>query len=276
MMRIVGSKYITSAVNPKSYPDTPWKDFAFVGRSNVGKYSMINTITNRKLLAKIANKPGKTRLINFFEIVYKTEKHSCNMISIEKSQESSSIVINENYKDTHDEATEETTGCFGLIDLPGYGYAKVSKTERDLWQKMINSFFQYRKQLAGAVVLVDIRHDPDPKDIMMIKMLVDLKVNYMIAATKCDKIPKNKIRGQLKKYVNELKDTTSKNSSSESEIGSFICEFSSLKKIGIDNILNWIEKSIFIDNNALSTVDGNGQYQTSGRIIIHDKELNNA
>jgi len=224
MVRIVESNYITSAVHPNSYPETIWRDFAFVGRSNVGKSSMINSITNRKLLAKIANKPGKTRLINFFEIRCK-KSVPCSEDSVQHT---------------------ENIGYFGLVDLPGYGYAKVSKTEREQWQKMINTFFSTRKQLAGAIVLVDIRHEADPKDAIMIKMLQDLNVKFMIAATKCDKIPKNKVDSQLKNFKLGfgLGDV-------------FMCEFSSLKKIGMEKVLGWIEENIFLSEN-------------SGKTIVHD------
>ena len=196
MIKIIESKFITSAVKPESYPETDLKDFAFVGRSNVGKSSMINTITNRKLLAKIANAPGKTRLINFFEVKYKIENV---------------------------DATSQIS-AFGLVDLPGYGYAKVSKTERESWKKMITTFFENRKQLAGVVVLIDIRHDIDPKDTLMINILQEMGINFIVVATKCDKIPKNKIQSHLKKLAGNY----------------YITEFSSLKKIGIENILNWI------------------------------------
>ena len=223
MIRIIDSKFIISAVKATGYPETVWRDIAFVGRSNVGKSSMINTITNRKLLAKIASRPGKTRLINFFEIKYKK----------------SSVIEEQIIED-------ENAGFFGLVDLPGYGYAKVSKSERELWQKMINEFFINRKQLSGAIVLVDIRHDPDPKDGVMIKMLQDLNINFMVAATKSDKIPNNKIPSHLKKI---------KQGFSLNDI--FLCEFSSLKKTGHDKVLDWIEKTIFLG-------------ETSGKIIVHD------
>jgi len=200
MLRIIESNFITSAVKSDSYPVTDLPEFAFVGRSNVGKSSMINTITSRKLLAKIANKPGKTRLINFFEIKYKNLEQS-------------------------------PLNTFVLVDLPGYGYAKVSQSEREKWKQMINTYFNNRKQLTGVVVLVDIRHTPDPKDILMIQMLENLNLNYIIACTKSDKIPKNKIHTQMKQYT--------------SLFGSiYITEFSSLKKTGVTNILDWIGSNL--------------------------------
>jgi len=221
-MRIVESKYITSAVNMNGYPNTVWQDFAFVGRSNVGKSSMINTLASRKLLAKVANTPGKTRLINFFEVRYMLD---CSL----KLQ---SDKINDNRQNTTND-TIPTQGFFCLVDLPGYGYAKVSKSERDDWKKMINEYLKSRKQIAGVVLLVDIRHDPDPKDILMIKMLFELGINFIVVSTKCDKIPKNKIP-TYKKNIMTILDLQGKE----------VFEFSSLKRIGINNILDWIENSI--------------------------------
>jgi len=228
MIRIIESNYITSAVNPKGYPETAWKDFAFVGRSNVGKSSMINALTNRKLLAKIANKPGKTRLINFFEIKFKRSNKT-----ISDAQERVEMV------------EESTPGFFCLVDLPGYGFARVSKTEREQWQKMIHTFFHSRTQLCGIVLLVDIRHEPDPKDEIMINMLKELNIDFMVAGTKCDKIPKNTIPSQIKK----LKEVFCIDASQ-------LCAFSSVKKIGQDKILGWIESKIFIT-------------ETNNRVILH-------
>ena len=128
---------------------------------------------------------------------------------------------------------KELDGFFSFVDLPGYGYAKVSKTQRDSWKKMILTFFENRLQLRGVVCLVDIRHKADPKDILMIQMLHSLKIPFMIAATKSDKIPKSKADSALIKLKDGLNLT-------DQEI--FTC--SSLKKRGIDNILNWITDQI--------------------------------
>jgi len=267
MIRIIESKYITSAVHPSGYPETAWKDFAFVGRSNVGKSSMINTITNRKLLAKIANKPGKTRLINFFEIKYFQESSigalqgtssgdfagltpfgssGASQGTTHSSQHSCTPTENGNSTPPTPSSEGNNVGYFCLVDLPGYGYAKVSKGEKEHWQKMINTFFKERSQLAGVIVLVDIRHDPDPKDKIMIDMLKSMKINYMIATTKCDKIPKNKIPTYLKKFRNEF-----------ALDGVLIKEFSSLKKVGVESVLEWISSKMFVS-------------ETSGRVIVHE------
>ena len=201
-MRIVESKFVKSAVKPKDYYPTAFAEIAFAGKSNVGKSTLINTLLNRKSIAKVSNKSGKTRLINFFEIRFKVDKN-------------------------------ELEGFFSFVDLPGYGYAKVSKTKRDSWKQMILTFFENRKQLRGVVVLVDIRHKADPKDVLMIQMLQSMNIPFMIAATKSDKIPKSKADSAVMK----LKDGLNLK-------GQKIYTCSSLKKRGIDNILNWITDQI--------------------------------
>ena len=216
MIRIVESKFITSAVKSSGYPPTVAPEFAFVGRSNVGKSSMINSLTNRKLLAKIANKPGKTRLINFFECRFlevesgrlEVENGKWKVENGELDEESVKL---ENSQPCHSEqsmASQEGDGInsqfsilnfqFTLVDLPGYGFAQVSKAERNEWQRMISEYFHSRKQLTGVVLLVDIRHESDPKDVIMVKMLRDLGVKFIIAATKCDKIASGKVAATLK------------------------------------------------------------------------------
>jgi GTP-binding protein len=202
MLRIVESKFIKSAVYSKDFPPSEKLDVAFVGKSNVGKSSMINTILNRKAIAKISSTPGKTRLINFFEIRY---------------------ILDEDGND----------GLINFIDLPGYGYAKVSKTERDSWQKMVQGYFNKREQIRGVIVLIDIRHKADPKDMVMIEMLKDRNIPYKIAATKADKIPKSKVNNLLIKLAQQhgIKRED-------------LVAFSSLKKTGIPGILNWIQEQI--------------------------------
>ncbi|MCK9329684.1 MAG: ribosome biogenesis GTP-binding protein YihA/YsxC [Candidatus Cloacimonetes bacterium] len=220
MIRIVESNYITSAVKANNYPTvirddiTEWKEVAFVGRSNVGKSSMINTLTGRKLLAKVAAKPGKTRLINFFDI---------------------------RYKQKNNDSEQETDNFFCLVDLPGYGYAKVSKTERQQWQTMISEYFTKSKHISGVIVLVDIRHEADPKDMIMIKMLQQLNINFIIACTKSDKIPTNKIPSHLKNI---------KKGFQLDKID--VIAFSSTTKKGSDYILNWIENKILYQENNTS------------------------
>ncbi len=201
MFRIIESKFIKSAVKPKDYPASAYTEIAFVGKSNVGKSSLINTILNRKAIAKISRTPGKTRLINFFEIRFKTN--------------------------------DEKEGFINFVDLPGYGYAKVSKAERESWKKMIQNYFDNRLQLRGVIAIIDIRHKSDPKDIVMFEMLKTKQIPFVVIATKSDKIRKTKAVSSLRKLISELKLENQG-----------IIQFSSFKKIGINEVLNWISSRI--------------------------------
>lgn len=157
-MKVVSSEIVISAVKPEQYPETDLPEFALAGRSNVGKSSFINKMLNRKGLARISSKPGKTQTLNFY-------------------------LINE---------------MLHFVDVPGYGYAKVSKTERAAWGKMIETYFTRREQLRAAVQIVDLRHPPSKDDIMMYEFLKHHEIPCIIIATKADKIPKGKWQKHLK------------------------------------------------------------------------------
>ncbi len=202
MIRIINSSFIKSAVLPRDYPEPDNVELAFAGKSNVGKSSLINTILNRKALVKISSTPGKTRLLNFFRIKFR-------------------------------ETISQEDGYFNLVDFPGYGYAKVSKTERDRWQKMLWDYFDHRQNLIGVVLLIDIRHKADPKDLKMIEMLTLYNTKFLVVATKADKIPRNKIKSTLNSLQSQFSLLENK-----------IIPFSSLKKTGIDNVLAWIGSRI--------------------------------
>jgi GTP-binding protein len=200
-MRIVESKFVKSATKPAQYHPSPYAEIAFAGKSNVGKSSLINTLLGRKGIAKVSGTPGKTRLINFFEIRFKDKN-------------------NEN-------------GFLSFVDLPGYGYAKVSKTERAAWKKMIMTYLESRLNLNGVMLLVDIRHKADLKDILTLEMLKESNIPYAIAVTKSDKIAKSKIQPVLKKLAPEFQVKKED-----------LFPVSSLKKTGMDAILNWINDLI--------------------------------
>ena len=201
MIRILESKFIKSAVKPVDFPASAYRDIAFAGKSNVGKSSLINTVLNRKAIAKISSTPGKTKLLNFFEIRFRFN--------------------------------EELDGFVNFVDLPGYGYAKVSKVERNKWRLMLEDFFKFREQLKGVLLLVDIRHKADPKDMLMVEMLKENNIPFAVVATKSDKIPKSKIPATIKKLKEGLQIK-----------GIEIMPFSSLKKSGKDHLLSWIEGQI--------------------------------
>ncbi|CUO93624.1 YihA family ribosome biogenesis GTP-binding protein [Clostridium sp. NSJ-49] len=161
-MIIKTSEFITSAVKRNQYPVDVRPEVAFVGRSNVGKSSIINALTNRRKLAKVSQTPGKTRLINFF------------------------LINDEMY----------------LVDLPGYGYAKVSKKEKESWGKTIETYLMEREQLKKVVLLVDSRHKPTADDILMHEWIKHFGYKVIVIATKSDKLSNNEI-GKSKKLIKE-------------------------------------------------------------------------
>uniref|UniRef100_A0A7C4MKB9 Probable GTP-binding protein EngB n=1 Tax=Desulfatirhabdium butyrativorans TaxID=340467 RepID=A0A7C4MKB9_9BACT len=148
MPRIVSARFEKSASRPEHYPPGDLPEIAFIGRSNVGKSSMINKLVNRRRLVKTSGKPGCTRLINFF-------------------------TVNDSLR---------------LVDLPGYGYAAVPDAERMRWKRMIETYLEKRSMLRGVVLIVDIRRDPDEKDLQMNAYLADRRIPALLALTKADKI----------------------------------------------------------------------------------------
>lgn len=161
-MRIKNSEFIISAVKREQYPVDGRVEIAFVGRSNVGKSSIINALTNRRHLAKVSQTPGKTKLINFF------------------------LINNDFY----------------LVDLPGYGYAKVSKKEKESWGKTIDTYLHGRNPLKRVVLLVDSRHKPTADDIMMHDWIKHYGIDVVVVATKSDKLSNNDLV-KSKKVIKE-------------------------------------------------------------------------
>lgn len=157
-MKVTSSDIVISAVKPEQYPSSLIPEFALAGRSNVGKSSFINKMINRKSLARTSSKPGKTQTLNFY-------------------------IIND---------------ALHFVDVPGYGYAKVSKTERAAWGKMIEKYFTSREQLRAALLIVDLRHPPTKDDVAMYEFLKHYDLPCIVIATKADKIPKGKWQKHLK------------------------------------------------------------------------------
>jgi len=157
-MKVTSADIIISAVKPEQYPEGELPEFALAGRSNVGKSSFINKLLNRKSLARTSSKPGKTQTLNFF-------------------------LINE---------------ILHFVDVPGYGYAKVSKKEREAWGKMIETYLTKREQLKAVVLIVDLRHPPTKDDVMMYDFLKHYDIPCVIIATKADKVPKSKWQKHIK------------------------------------------------------------------------------
>lgn len=161
-MKLTKVDFIISAVSPAQYPKGALPEIALAGRSNVGKSSFINTMLQRKNFARISSKPGKTRTINYY-------------------------LINDK---------------FHLVDLPGYGYAQVSKTEKEKWARMIEEYFQTREHLRAVVQLVDLRHPPTKDDQGMFEYLKHFQIPLIVVATKADKIP----RGSWQKHLKVVRD----------------------------------------------------------------------
>ncbi len=157
-MKITSADIVISAVRREQYPEGDLPEFALAGRSNVGKSSFINKMLNRRNLARTSSKPGKTQTLNFF-------------------------LINE---------------AFHFVDVPGYGFAKVSKSERAAWGRMIETYLTSREQLRAALLIVDLRHPPTKDDVMMYDFFKHYEIPCIVVATKADKIPKGKWQKHLK------------------------------------------------------------------------------
>ncbi|HWI46858.1 MAG TPA: ribosome biogenesis GTP-binding protein YihA/YsxC [Rummeliibacillus sp.] len=161
-MKVNNVEMVISAVRPAQYPEDGLPEFALAGRSNVGKSSFINRMIGRKSMARISSKPGKTQTLNFYKI-------------------------------------EEQ---LFFVDVPGYGYAKVSKTEREAWGKMIEQYITGRGVLKAVVQIIDIRHEPTDDDCMMYDFLKHYNIPTIVVATKADKIKK----GNYAKHIKMVKD----------------------------------------------------------------------
>lgn len=193
-MIIKSAEFVVSNSDVAKCPKSMLPEHAFIGRSNVGKSSLINMLTSRKNLAKTSGRPGKTQLINHF-------------------------LINKNWH---------------LVDLPGYGYARVSKSTKKVFQKFITQYFAIREQLVTAFVLVDIRHNPQPIDLEFMQWLGENGIPFSIIFTKADKLRPKAIERHVADYRAILLETW------EEMPNYFIT--SSSKDIGKDDVLNYIDE----------------------------------
>ena len=192
-MKIKSAKFIISNTDVDKCPKDRIPEYAFIGRSNVGKSSLINMLMEQKYLAKTSGTPGKTQLINHFKI----------------------------------------NDSWFLVDLPGYGYAQVSKKERIFFQSFIDDYFMKREQLVGAFVLIDSRHNPQKIDLEFMQFLGENQIPFCIIFTKADKLVGSKLNKQIDSYKNELLNYW--------ETLPFLFTTSSSTKLGRDDVLNFIE-----------------------------------
>ena len=191
-MKIKTSQLEAVAVKRSQYPEDNMKEIAFAGRSNVGKSSLLNLITGRKALARVSGSPGKTRTINFYNI----------------------------------------NGDFRIVDLPGYGYARVSKSVTENWGDMMEQYFSARHGLIKTVQLVDIRHEPSKQDIQMYEYLKHYGLDGLVVATKADKISRN----QMNKNISVIRKALGMKPEDK------VIACSALNRTGQDELLDEIER----------------------------------
>ena len=195
-MIVKSVEFLTSAVRKDQYPPEGVPEIAFAGRSNVGKSSLINLLTNRKKLAKVSQNPGKTRTINFFTV----------------------------------------NGSFRIVDLPGYGYAKVSKAEAEKWGPMMEDYLSSRPDLLKVVQLVDIRHAPSAQDRQMYEYLQYYGLDGLVVATKADKVSRGEAAKNIAVIRRDLK----------LKKGDRVIPVSALNKTGTEEILAAMEEILLV------------------------------
>jgi GTP-binding protein len=175
-MEIRSAKYLISNVKAEACPKPDRPEYAFIGRSNVGKSSLINALTNQTKLAKISATPGKTQLINHFLI-----------------------------ESTREEMPNKVESWY-LVDLPGYGYAKVARSQRVAWQKMISGYLQDRPNLMTVFVLIDSRHEPQQIDLDFLAQLGEWQVPFNIVFTKADKSTQRQVARNARNFIERMKE----------------------------------------------------------------------
>ena len=198
---VIKSEYVTSAVSKKNCPEEILPEIVFVGRSNVGKSSLINSLTRRKNLARTSGTPGKTQTINFFRVTLKN----------------SDDVRNEIF----------------FVDLPGYGYAKTSKTNRKFWAKFVDEYLSSGRDIKFVCQLVDMRHEPMESDLQSFASLVEKNLPVLVVATKSDKLGKT----ERKKHLDAIQKILGVDAES-------ILPYSSTKNEGRSELLDVVINSL--------------------------------
>lgn len=199
-MEVHNVELTISAVRPEQYPQGNLPEIALAGRSNVGKSSLINTLINRKKLARTSSQPGKTQTLNFYNVEQQ----------------------------------------LNFVDVPGYGYARASKQDREKWGAMIEEYFAQRQQLAGVISLVDSRHVPTELDQQMIDFIHYYQFPLLVVGTKIDKIPRSR-RNQSESVIRKTLQLTADDQ---------LVLFSAVDRTGKDDVWRWIEQQCNLTTNG--------------------------
>lgn len=199
-MNIHNVSLTISAVRPNQYPKTQFPDLAFAGRSNVGKSSLINKLLNRKSLARVSGKPGKTATINFYNI----------------------------------------DDCINFVDLPGYGFARVSKEEKQKWGKMIETYLHTRSQLKQVILLTDSRHEPTADDKLMLSFIREVCDRAVVVATKFDKLKPSQKDDSLRRIISVL----------ELKGDDIIIPFSAVNGTGVEEFWSYVNEYVLNDGGS--------------------------
>jgi GTP-binding protein len=210
MSDILTAKYLISSPNVSKGPLPDRPEFAFIGRSNVGKSSLINLLTNQSGLAKVSSSPGKTQMINHF-------------------------LINGGKDDLHPDS-------WYLVDLPGYGYAKISQTQRAAWKKMIMGYFETRANLFNVFLLIDSRLEPQKIDIAFMETLGEIGIPFTLVFTKADKNKQSETAKNVKNFLNKMKENW------QFLPAHFVT--STVKKYGRTEIIRYINEAIIAEREA--------------------------
>ncbi len=208
-MEIIKASYIISSPSVEKCPKPDRPEYAFIGRSNVGKSSLINMLCNKKEVAKVSASPGKTQLINHFDITSSDKK------------------------------------SWYLVDLPGYGFAKVSQAQRKSWQKMIEDYIRQRENLGSLFVLLDSRLEPQKIDLDFINQLGEWEVPFALVFTKADKITQRETAAHVKQFLDKMRETW------EYLPPHFVT--SAVKRLGARQILSYIQnlnEAYFLQNSG--------------------------
>ena len=192
MIKVLDARFVITAVEPKGYPRGGLPEIAFVGRSNVGKSAMINALAGRRKLVRVSGTPGRTRTLNFFDVELERD------------------------------GTRQTVR---LADLPGYGFAKVSKAERANWQKMIETYLDRRRELGAVVSIIDAEVGPTPDDLAMLDWLSERSPRVLVAATKIDRLNKARRKPRIQQLARALELPTAA-----------VVPFSATEHIGVQDV----------------------------------------